>query len=737
MSSTTRKAPAAPELELQGQIERIVYCNEESGYTVARIAVPRGSDAVTVVGTMLAPRPGEELRMRGMWTCHPRYGERFKIISYETLRPATAHGIERYLGSGLIRGIGPVMAKRIVDLFGADTLEIIEKKPEQLAEVEGIGAARVEMIRQAWGEQQEIRNLMLFLQSHDVSSGLATRIFRHYGSAAIKILEENPYRLATDIFGIGFLSADRIAAKLGMPPDAPQRIEAGILFALQQQAEDGHVYVPYELLVQRCMEVLGAEREAVLQAFGALALAKKLIIEDVNDAGVPFAENSKAVYLAMYYNSEQGIAERLRAIIAAPAAMPGLDARQALSWVEGQLAIDLAERQKTAVSRALQKKVLVITGGPGTGKTTILQAVLRICARHGVRSLLAAPTGRAAKRMAEATGRQAQTIHRLLKFNVAAGGFERDEHNPLDCDLLVIDEASMIDTLLMYGLLRAVPQEASLILVGDVDQLPSVGAGSVLSDIITSGAAEVVQLNEIFRQAAQSMIIVNAHRINQGSMPLLKAGPADAADFYFIEKEQPDDVQSTILEVVSERIPRRFGLNPLDGIQVVTPMHRGAVGTASLNAVLQKALNPAQQALSRGSQTLSVGDKIMQLKNNYDKEVFNGDIGRIAAINADERAVMISFDGRLVTYDYADLDEISLAYAISVHKAQGSEFPAVVMPIVTQHYLLLQRNLLYTAVTRGRQLVVLVGTKKALAIAVHNDQTRRRYTGLCRRLGQG
>jgi exodeoxyribonuclease V alpha subunit len=716
--------------EIQGQIDRITYRNDENGYTIAKFKVRGRREPVTVLGNFLDPAPGEILKMQGEWTNHPRYGEQFKMSFYEPLVPATVEGIERYLGSGLIRGLGPVMAKRIVKVFGKRTLDVIENEIERLAEVEGIGEKRVEMIRRAWEEQKEIREVMIFLQSHGVGPGYATRIFRHYGREALGVVKENPYRMATDIHGIGFLTADRIAEKLGVAKDSPLRAEAGILHVLSELAEDGHVYYPYEPLIKKCLEILQVDREVIVRAFGAIAAEKKIVIEDLNEDPGSFVENLKAVYLAGFHLCETNIAARLKALTTTAKSLRIPDPARALEWVKKRLAIDLAEKQAEAIAGALRDKVMVITGGPGTGKTTLISALLQIAARTAAKVLLAAPTGRAAKRMSEATGREAKTIHRLLEYSPQRGAFQRNDANPLECDLLVVDEASMIDTLLMHHLLKAVPFAATLILVGDAHQLPSVGPGSVFRDIIESNAAPVVELNEIFRQSRESRIIVNAHRINEGQLPL----DDGSGDFFFIEREDPEEVLKVILELARDRIPRRFGFDPLSDVQVLTPMNRGIVGTANLNLELQKTLNPREAELSRGGKNLKVGDKVMQIRNNYDKEVFNGDIGRIVKIDREDQETVVLFDGRAVVYDFADLDEIVLAYAVSVHKSQGSEYPAVIIPVLTQHYVLLQRNLIYTAVTRGKKLVVLVGTKKALAIAVKNNRTQKRYTGLRRRL---
>ncbi len=721
--------------DLQGQIERITYCNDESGYTVAKVKVHNRRDLVTVVGTILTPTPGEELLMQGEWVYSPRYGEQFKVVQYTTTAPASVSGIEKYLGSGLIKGIGPVMAKRIVKQFGQETLAVIERDSERLTEVEGIGDVRVRMIRSAWNAQKEIREVMIFLQSQGVSSGYATKIFRQYKEKSIEVVKANPYRLATDIVGIGFITADKIAERLGVAKNSELRAEAGTLYVLNQLAEEGHVYYPYERLIRKCRDILEVDREIIEKAIGLIAADHRAVIEEMARGAGDASGETRAVYLARYYFAETGIAAHLKSLISAPAAGQKTDAAPAVEWVQEQLSLQCADRQKEAIRTAMEHKVLVITGGPGTGKTTIINAIIKIFARSGARILLAAPTGRAAKRMSEVTGHDARTIHRMLKYSVREGGFEKNETNPLDGDLIIIDEVSMIDTLLMHHLLRAVPVRATLILVGDVNQLPSVGAGSILKDIIDSGAVPVVELNEIFRQAQESLIIVNAHRINSGVMPILKSPGEKREDFYFIEKENPDEALKLILELVTERIPKRFQLHPVNDIQVLTPMHRGTVGAENLNLVLQQTINPREDGVTRGGRDFRVNDKVMQVRNNYDKDVFNGDIGRIVKIDTELQEATISFDGRTVTYDFPDLDEIVLAYAISVHKSQGSEYPAVVMPLLTQHYVLLQQNLIYTAVTRGKRLVVIVGTRKALAIGVKNNKTDQRFTGLRHRLG--
>ena len=722
--------------ELSGQIERITFTNEESGFTIARVKVDGRHESVTVVGTLMAPMPGEILDMRGEWSNHPRFGRQFKVSEYKTRVPATVYGIRKYLGSGMIKGLGPVMAGRIVDRFGKKTLDIIDNQIQRLSEVAGIGEKRIAMITKAWAAQSEIRDVMLFLQSHGVSSGYAAKIFKQYGNQSIAVVKQNPFRLATEIFGIGFLTADQIAGKLGFENDSKLRVEAGILYVLNQLSDEGHVYFPYQALILKSCEILGVDREPVIQALGNLAVDQKIVIEDINGTIDTFKENHKAVYLARFHLCETGIARRLKGLVRGTKSIRDIDTDKAIDWVQRQLSITLAENQVRAVGWASENKVMVITGGPGTGKTTLINAVLKIFSRLKAAIMLAAPTGRAAKRMSEATGFEARTIHRLLEYSFQKGGFQRTAEKPLDCDVLVVDEASMIDTLLMYHLLNAVPPFATLILVGDVNQLPSVGAGNVLADIIASSAVPVVTLDKIFRQAQASQIIVNAHRINQGRVPVVSTSQATdpGNDFYFIEQEDPEKVLGNILELCKNRIPQRFGFDPVDDVQVLTPMHRGSVGAGNLNQQLQAALNPGEGGVTRGERTYRVNDKVMQIRNNYDKDVFNGDIGRVTDINREDREVTVTIDGREVAYEFADLDEIVPAYAVSVHKSQGSEYPVVIIPIVTQHYILLQRNLIYTAVTRGKNLVVIVGSRKAMAIGVNNNKTRQRYTRLRHRL---
>jgi exodeoxyribonuclease V alpha subunit len=689
-------------------------------------------DLVTAVGNLLSVSAGEVLKLKGEWHNHPKFGEQFKIISYESVVPATVKGIEKYLGSGLIKGIGPVMANRLVTKFGMETLNVIETETRRLCEVEGIGDKRIGMIKKAWDDQKEIRDVMVFLQGHGVSPAYAAKIYKKYAKASVAVVQQNPYKLATDIFGIGFITADKIAGNLGISKESLIRAEAGILYVLHQLSDEGHVYYPYELLIDECKKILGVERDTIVKAFGKISFEKKIVIEDLNKEDIK--ENNKAVYLAKFHVCEVGVAARLQELMRFPKKLKAFDREKALEWVQGELKIQLAKNQKQAVKEAIEKKVMVVTGGPGTGKTTIINSIIKICGRLGQRVLLSAPTGRAAKRMAEATGHESKTIHRLLEFSPKEGGFKRDENNPLDADLIVIDETSMVDTVLMYQFLKAVPKDATLILVGDVDQLPSVGAGIVLKDIIDSGSIPTVMLNEIFRQAKESLIIVNAHRVNNGQMPIIEGSGDSLQDFYFFIIEEPEKVAEKIIELCKEKIPQKFGYRSIDDIQVLTPMHRGLVGASNLNTELQKHLNSSTDELVRGGRVLKGGDKVMQIRNNYDKEVFNGDIGRISKIDREEQEIIVNYDGRMVSYEYSELDEIVLAYAVSVHKSQGSEYPVVVMPVLTQHYMLLQRNLLYTGITRGKKLVVLVGTNKAVAIAIKNNKPQKRYTLLKERL---
>ncbi|MBQ7609070.1 MAG: ATP-dependent RecD-like DNA helicase [Desulfovibrionaceae bacterium] len=714
---------------LKGQIERITFTSEESGYTVARVRVYDRNDLVTVVGCFANLSPGEVVQMSGQWTSHPKFGEQFKVAFYHCETPATVKGIERYLGSGLIKGIGPKMAKRIVALFGEKTLDIIEQTPEALEQVEGIGKNRVEMIRTAWSEQKDIRDVMLFLQSHGVSSTYATKIYKVYGKNAIQTVQENPYRLAYDIYGIGFKTADKIATALGFATDSPLRAEAGILYVLHTCVEDGHVFYPRPLLLEKASTLLAIEKANVLEeAVDRLTWDNRLVIED----RLFESQTVHAVYLAGFHRAEVQVAARITTLCMCESALRAVDVPRAITWAEGQTGMILAAKQRDAVCAALTKKIVIITGGPGTGKSTLLSVILQIYSKISSKILLTAPTGRAAKRMAEVTGLEAKTIHRLLCYDFKKRAFKKNEDDPLDCDLLILDEVSMVDLLLFHYLVKAIPRSAKVILVGDINQLPSVGAGCVLHDLIGSGAIPVVRLTEIFRQAQQSSIISNAHAIINGRMVQFPNRETD--DMFFIEEEDPEQILETIIGLAKTRLPRKYHVDPLRDIQVLSPMNRGVVGTQRLNEALQNALNANTLQISRGTRIFRLGDKVMQIQNNYDKEVFNGDIGIISKINTEEQTVTVTVDGRDLTYDYHDLDELVLAYAISIHKSQGGEYPVVIMPLSTQHYVMLQRNLIYTGITRGKKLVVLVGTRKALSIAIRNIKQMKRYSALAERL---
>ena len=719
--------------QLKGHIERVTFSSDKSGFSVCKLKVRGERDLVTIVGNMVNPVPGEFVELEGKWITHPKFGNQLQIEQYKTLVPATQLGIQKYLGSGLIKGIGPIMAKRIVKRFGTQSLEIIEKNIPMLSQVEGIGKKRIEMIQTAWEEQKEVRTVMLFLQSHGVSTAYAAKIFKTYGQDSIHIVKENPYRLSRDIFGIGFITADNIAQKLGMEKHAPQRIEAGLEYVLHKLSDDGHVCYPYNQLCQKIQQMLEVEKPLVLKAVADSFSADRIVIEDSNETIQGFEENQKLVFLKKFYVCETGIVYNLQRLKKSSKSVRKIDSNKAIEWVKGKIKIRLAEKQAEAVKKSLEEKVLIITGGPGTGKTTIINAIIKILKKAGAKILLAAPTGRAAKRMSEATWERARTIHRMLDYSMKKAGFKKNNKNQLKCDVLIIDEASMIDTVLMHHLLKAVPRKATLILVGDVNQLPSVGPGNVLNDLIISEAFGIVTLDTIFRQAKKSLIVVNAHRINKGMFPVV-ANDNKKSNFYFVQKEEPEDVLNTIIDLVQNRIPNKFGCDPVDDIQVLTPMHRGVVGASNLNHELQKILNSNKVMIQRGNREFKVSDKVMQIKNNYDKHTYNGDIGRIMSINFIDQKVMINFDGRDVEYDFFSLDEIVHAYAVSVHKSQGSEYPVVIIPVVIQHYILLQRNLLYTAVTRGKKLVVLVGTKKALAMAINTVKSSKRHTRLWHRL---
>ena len=707
---------------LTGLVERVTYQNAENGFCVLRVKARGHRELVTLVGHAATISAGEWITATGNWVNDRTHGQQFKARFLKTSAPTSVEGIEKYLASGMIRGIGPVYAKKLLRAFGEKVFDIIEAEAERLQEVDGIGPVRAGRIAAAWAEQKAVREIMVFLHSHGVGTARAVRIFKTYGGDAVQVMSENPYRLARDIRGIGFKTADGIAMKLGIEKVAMVRVRAGISYALTEAMDEGHCGLPTDDLVPLAGKLLEVPQELIRTALD-LELADGEVIADM-------VGDRPCVFLAGLYRAERGIAERLLQLGTGKLPWPSIDPQKAIPWIEHRTGLVLAESQRSAVAVALTSKVLVITGGPGVGKTTLVNAILRILSAKGRRLLLCAPTGRAAKRMNEATGFEAKTIHRLLEVDPRTGGFRRDSENPLDCDLLVIDETSMVDVLLMHALLKAMPNKAALLVVGDVDQLPSVGPGQVLADVIASGAIPVVRLTEVFRQAARSQIIVNAHRINQGAFPDLRK-PESESDFYFVESDDPETAVPRILELVKTRIPRRFGLDPVRDIQVLCPMNRGGVGARSLNIELQAALNPAgERKLERFGWVFAPGDKVMQIENDYDKEVYNGDIGYVVTLDLDEGELTVSFDGRSITYGFSELDTLVPAYAVTIHKSQGSEYPAVVIPVLTQHYPMLQRNLLYTGVTRGKRLVVLVGQRKAVAIAVRNVSGRRRWSKL-------
>ncbi len=716
--------PSTPLDSLEGTIERIVYVNDDNQYTVAQL-LPEGrgrQEPITIVGNLAAVQVGEFVRAHGRWTTHKQFGRQFAVERFESVLPRTVVGIRKYLGSGLIKGIGPTFADRIVAKFGEKTFEVIDQFSAKLREVEGIGPERARRIKEAWVQQKAVRDIMIFLQGHGIGSAHAAKIYRQYGERAITIVRENPYQLARDIPGIGFRTADGIASRLGVARDSIHRLKAGVLHTLEAATDDGHCCLPRETLVQTAAELLEVERKPVEHSIDLLAISRDIVMED------------DFVYLAGLHRAECAVATKLRELLAAEVRLPPMDMDKAIAWVQQKTGVTLAPAQQQALRMALTSKLLVITGGPGVGKTTIINSLVQILRAKNCRPLLAAPTGRAAKRMSEVTGQPAQTIHRLLRYDPHEGGFTMDERHPLKGDMLIIDEASMLDIPLAYHLLKAVPQSSSVVFVGDVDQLPSVGPGNFLRDLIECGAIPLVRLTEIFRQASNSFIVTNAHRVNNGQMPIMDA--PQESDFFFIEQDDPQKALATIRTLCAERVPKRFHFDPLRDIQVLSPMHKGICGAENLNRELAAILNPSGPHVQRYGRTLRVGDRVMQIRNNYDKDVFNGDLGRVKRIDLVEQQLIAEMDDREVAYEFEELDELIPAYSISVHKSQGNEYPCVIIPVLTQHFILLQRNLLYTAITRGKKLVILVGSKKALAIALRNNKTAARYSLLRERLSK-
>ncbi|QEL13562.1 SF1B family DNA helicase RecD2 [Limnoglobus roseus] len=732
---------------LSGVIERVTFHNLENGYCVLRVRAAGHRDLVTVVGHMPQAIAGEYVNASGDWVLDRSHGQQFKSSELKGTPPHTAEGIAKYLGSGLVKGIGPKYARKIVEAFGEKTLDVIDQSPSFLTQVKGIGPKRIQLIREGWKESGAVRGIMAFLMSHGIGTARAVRIYKAYGENAVKLVQENPYRLSEDIWGFGFRTADELALKLGIPRDAPQRIQAAVRHVLSEgSTSKGHVGLPEEIVREETMALTQATSEQVESAVEQLRIADEIVRDSILQAsggnvvrvpiedGQPLAET--LLYLKPLFLAELGVARQINALRSGPHPLPATETDNALAWVESRMSITLADSQRDAIWAALTKKLLVVTGGPGTGKTTIVRAILEMFAAKQQRVLLAAPTGRAAKRLGESTGREAKTIHRLLEYDPGINGFRRGRENPLDVDLLVIDEVSMVDVILMNRLLSAVSPWACVVFVGDRDQLPSVGAGSVLADLIDSGVVAVARLTEIHRQAGSSYIVRAAHAVNHGEQP--ESAPRGDGDFFYIDADDPATITARILAMVKDRIPAKFGLDPFRDVQILSPMNKSELGVQNLNRLLQDALNPGGgKEVQRFGTTYRVGDKVIQTRNNYQREVFNGDIGRVIGLDEIDQILTVEFDGRPVEYEFNELDELSLAFAISIHKSQGSEYPAVIIPVHTQHFVMLQRNLLYTGITRGRKLVVLVGSRKALWLAVTKAETAMRFSLLKWRLQVG
>jgi len=727
----SNKKNRASVITLEGHLERITYHNKDNHYTVAKIVTAKSRSPITIVGHMAGVSPGETLKIQGQWQTHPKYGQQFKVHSYHVSIPATIAGIRKYLESGAIKGIGPSMANRLVDAFGAETFDVIDKLPQRLIEIDGIGEKKADMICNAWQDHHSIRELMQFLQSMQVQTSWGAKIYNEYGPDAVDILREEPYRLADDFPGTGFLVADTIARNLGLAKAEPDRIRAAIIHLILQLINDGHTFAEEENLLARCENIFQIDRNAIHIVIEELVSSRQIVAE-------PFLKDTqtRAIYLKEMYLAETGLANRLKALMSVPMVPVKIEPQGISKEIEKKLAINLSGDQLEVLEEIFSHRISIITGGPGTGKTTLLRSIATIFEGLGQKVKLAAPTGRAARRLAEVTHRKATTIHRLMGYNFMDGQFIRNQDNPLNADAIIVDEASMVDTELMYHLLKAVPMSAVLVLVGDVFQLPSVGPGNVLADIIQSECIPVFYLNKIFRQDHESPIVINAHRVRKGEFPDIE--PFESVDgdseFYFLEQSDPDQVVANIIQLCRQDLPHRFGIDPVHDLQVLTPMHKGVIGTINLNQVLQDVLNPNPVLLETVGNAFKIDDKVMHLKNNYQKEVFNGDIGTIRHIDKKQGRLSVEYYGRLVDYEPSDLDDISIAYAISVHKSQGAEYPAVIVPLLTQHFIMLQRNLLYTAMTRGQKLVILIGTQKALSIALKNDKPQQRLSRLAERL---